>query len=430
MPFTEQMPLVGMVLFEKYVMCLIVCLTAISIEQYVPDVMPPNEFSNIVSVSWTDHLVFGEAEGRLSTMAALKQRMKKWKTELGARIILWRCTRDRIKGRYFTAKGYRHFFKAGKPKIVWNDFHVVPELAHDFGLIAFLYVSLFDEGWPLAPKKERLVSYHNRMHCQHVSWQSNFSRKNPHFSMVSRSGDQHQWGVLCLAYAEVRNHFIQRYLRLIDSGDFDGLFVCLRSQSKPAAFADQYGFNEPVRKDYLDRYGRDIRKQDFDLAAWRSLLGEYITRFFVELRNALGYKKKFLAVGVPRGNILGPPFGNTTLQWQTWIKEGLVDYLVIEQNSSQCPSMWHQLWPMHRGYGYLHNYLDGFGMKSLEEDLSQTYEKALKKGAVKLYLSRQWHKRSRKIEKALIQHPSVQGLVFSSFRNDNPKALMRNDWSH
>ena len=78
---------------------------------------------------------------------------------------------------------------------------------------------------------------------------------------------------------KVREHFIQRYLRLLGSGTFDGLFLCLRSQSRPADFADQFGFNKPVRQAYLEKHGRDICNENFDLQLWRDLLGENLTGF-------------------------------------------------------------------------------------------------------------------------------------------------------
>ncbi|UCE56867.1 MAG: hypothetical protein JSV31_15915 [Desulfobacterales bacterium] len=390
--------------------------------------MVTSDQRNIVSVSWGDHLAFGEGDGKLHTVAALRRRIERWKEELQAGIIHWRCTRDRINGRYFAGKGYQHFFKGIKQAIDWDDFVIVPEYANEFGLKAFLYVSLFDDGWPLLPKIGREISYHNKMHGQHVSWQSDFSRKNPQYALVDRNFRKRQWGVLCLAYSEVRHHLIGRYQRLVKAGYFDGLFVCLRSQSRPAEYADQFGFNEPIRQEYLKRYGKDILVEDFDLQKWRDLLGEYLTCFLRELRKALSGEQMRLAVGLPRGTVLGPPMGNTTLQWPIWVREGIVNQLVIDQNSSKCPSMWHELWPMHRGYGYIQNYLDGRGMNSLEEDLVCTYGPVLDGKNTKLYLARQWRKRSDIKEKDLLQQPIVQGLVFSSFRHDNPGPIQRNNW--
>jgi hypothetical protein len=385
--------------------------------------------NNIVSVSWSDHLIFGEGQGKLDTITALRKRMQHWKTDFGAKIIHWRCRRDRIKGKTFAGRGHRHFYKTHKSEVGWDDFKTVTDCAHDLGLKVFLYVSLFDEGWPLFPKKVREISYHNKMHCQHVSWQSDFSRNHPEYAVVDRTRNNRQWGVMCLGYPEVRRHFIQRYCRLLESGKFDGLFVCLRSQSKPADFADQFGFNEPIRKDFFKKYGRDILNEDFDVQRWRDLLGEYLTLFLFELRKTIETSNLLLALGVPRGDIIGPPLGNMTLKWKEWIKSELVDHLIIDQNSAKCPSMRHDLWPMHRGYGFLQNYLDGFNMNPLQEDLTNTYQPVFYRQKAKLYATRQWHKRSPQTEQALLKHPCVQGLVYSSFRHDNPGPIRRNEWN-
>jgi len=133
-------------------------------------------------------------------------------------------------------------------------------------------------------------------------------------------------------------------------------------------------------------------------------------------------------VGVPRGDVLGPPMGNSTLYWRDWVKRGIIDELVINQNSSQCPSMWHQLWPMHRGYGYLQNYLDGYKMPPLLDHLNSAYEPVFRNQQVDLYVARQWDERSEVEEKGILAQPVAKGLVFSSFRFDNPGAVARGDW--
>jgi len=387
-----------------------------------------NICKNIASVSWGDHLIFGEGDGKLSTPEALQRRMKHWHDELGAVCLHWRQTRSKMSGHFFAETDHNQPIEKIENALTWDDFEVVPKLAHENGMRADLYVTLFDEGWPLPSKREREISYHNKMHGQHVSWQSQFSYDHPEYTVLDKSGSKKQWGVLCLAYPQVRKYFVRLYLELLDGYDFDGLFVCFRSQSKPAEFADQFNFNEPVRRDFQEFYGKDILKDEFNLQDWRDLVGKYITDFLRMLRNELNKKNTSLSLGLPRGNVIGQPLGNATLQWQKWIRDGLIDNLVINQSSCQCPSMWHRLWPMHTGTGYLQNYLDSYNLPPLTKQLDQTYFPVVSKNSVKLYVARQWAQRSEKKESELLCNPAVSGLVFSTFRFDNPGPVARNNW--
>jgi len=383
---------------------------------------------NIVSVSWGDHLSFGEGDGRLDTPEKLQRRLPVWRDELGARALHWRMLRARIPGTYAAAPGYRHPSETAALRLEWDDFEVVPSLAHDAGVSPWLYVSLWDEGWPLAPESVRRVSYHNHMHGQHVAWQSHLARDHPEWLVVDRAGRERQEGVISLAYPEARRAFIDRWMRLIAPTRFDGLFVCLRSQSRPADTADQFGFNEPAVHDFRERYGVDVRHEPFDVYAWRDLLESYLTALLAELRAELTRLGRQLAVGCARGDVLGPPLGNATLAWREWVRRGLVDRLVIDQNSSQCPSMWHRLWPMHRGIGYVQNYLDAASLPALVEHITTTYAPAIAGTGVELFVARQWCERAPDVEARLAATPGVRGLVHGSFRHDNPEAVRRNDW--
>ncbi|MDP6390932.1 MAG: hypothetical protein QF654_13635 [Alphaproteobacteria bacterium] len=383
---------------------------------------------NIASVCWVDHLMFGERDGRLATADALARRIESWRQELDVGALHWRPKNRGVEFEFTTADGGEHPVVARSQDAAFDEVELVPKLAHDAGLEAHLYVSLFDEGWPLAPPEVRAVSYHNDMHCQHVAWQTTFGCNHPEFMLADRSGENRQMGVVCLAYESARAHFRQRYLSLLRDSAFDGLFLCLRSQSRPADFADQFGFNEPVRQDYRRDVGRGIDEGEFDVQTWRDILGAYLTTFIEELRQdlrAAGYR---LAVGAARGDILGPPLGNATLDWRGWIERSLVDQLVINQNSSRCPSMWHDLWPMHRGGGYLQNYLDGTGLADLTRHIHETYAPILEGHEAAIYVARQWDQRDATAEAELLAEPAVAGLVFSTFRHDNPDAVARGDW--
>ena len=388
-----------------------------------------NHKYEVASVSWPDHLVFGEGDGKLDSVDGLSRRMDTWREQLGTETIHWREVRTRSQlSHYYAAPDNPRTQERKIRSIDWDDFSVAPRLAHERGMRALLYVSILDDGRGLPGEEERRKSYHNDMHGQHVTWQTDWSRDHGQFSMESRDGQTRQTGVFCYGYPEVREHMKNRILSFVEGYEFDGVFICLRSQCRPADFADQFGFNDPVFDDYMRETGRDIRIEDFDLEAWRRLLGDYLTEFLRETSLALGKKGMVLGVGVPRGDIIGPPLGNWQLQWRSWIEEGIVRELVIDQNSSQCPSMWHQLWPMHRGYGYLQNYIDGKNLKSFADQISEDYAPVLAGSDSKLYLARQWYEPDEREEGALLGMTGVDGLVFSTFRYDNPGSVARGDF--
>ena len=393
--------------------------------------MTTNGRPNIVNVSWGDHLVFGDGEGRLETVDALRRRAEVWRDELDAGVMHWRQERTRKDGRSQTAPGYRTARKKrDRLEVDWDDFAVAPAVAREMGMKVHLYVPIFDEGRPLPSAAERAVSHHNPGHGRYRTWQSNFTIEHPEYVTVNRTGDVRQWGVLCLAYPEVRAYLVERFMRLMDGYDFDGLFLCLRSQSRPADHADEFGFNEPIRDEYMRRHGADILTEDFDVQAWRELQGEYMTEFLAELRAATRDAGRGLSIGCARGDIIGPPLGNAKLAWRDWVERDLIDDLVINQSSSQCPSLWIQLWPMHRGYGYAQSYLDGRGMPSLGDSLAEEYGPVLTDRDTQIYVARQWDERSATEEEALLSDPAVSGLAFSSFRHDNAELIAAHtgDW--
>lgn len=140
-------------------------------------------------------------------MHANQRRMPCWRDELSADILHWRMINTTPDVRCHAARRYRVRMKERIAALNWDYFETIPEVARREGLQPYLYVSLFDEGRPLPSKKERAVSYHNAMHGRHVTWQSEFSRLHSEYAITDRSGENRQWGILCLAYPQVRDHF-------------------------------------------------------------------------------------------------------------------------------------------------------------------------------------------------------------------------------
>jgi hypothetical protein len=62
-------------------------------------------------------------------------------------------------------------------------------------------------------------------------------------------------------------------------------------------------------------------------------------------------------------------------------------------------------------------------MLKLDKQLDEEYGPIIMKNRTNLFVARQWQQRNEEKEQELIQHPAVNGLVFSSFRFDNPDII-------
>ena len=72
------------------------------------------------------------------------------------------------------------------------------------------------------------------------------------------------------------------------------------------------------------------------------------------------------------------------------------------------------------------NGLQDKNLLTLNQQLVSSYNQAIDVSTVGLYVARLWDERS-KTEEALLSGTGVNGLAFSSFRVDNPKAVARGD---
>ena len=133
-------------------------------------------------------------------------------------------------------------------------------------------------------------------------------------------------------------------------------------------------------EEYRRRHGVDILHSDFDLESWRRIRGESLSLFLSEVKALLRAAGRRLSLAVPRGNYLGPPYGNLHLDWQKWVRDGLVDELVVNVISGR------QLTEGLSGYGYLNNGEDGVGLNPLDQDLARVYGSVCRRAGCRLYL--------------------------------------------
>jgi hypothetical protein len=86
-----------------------------------------------VSVSWGDHLSFGDGDGRLDTPDNCSVVCRCGAMSLVPGSVHWRMLRSRIAGTYSGAPGYRHPSDTAAKTLDWDDFAIVPAMAREEG---------------------------------------------------------------------------------------------------------------------------------------------------------------------------------------------------------------------------------------------------------------------------------------------------------
>jgi hypothetical protein len=157
--------------------------------------------------------------------------------------------------------------------------------------------------------------------------------------------------------------------------------------------------------------------------------GEGLTDLLRDLRGlTLEYGKR-LAIGVPRGDFMGPPIGNLHLDWRTWLTVGVVDSLVVGQISEICPSAWVHLWPEHSVADHLVDPVRFVGLRPIAQDLDEVFGPVASVAGAELFLSRLHEHTDRDLEARLVaDHPHLTGIQYSTFRRDLAEAAAALPW--
>ena len=246
--------------------------------------------------------------------------------------------------------------------------------------------------------------------------QAVFVKEHPEYLVVDRTLTKRHWGILEWAYPEAREYIIDGLEKLVDEYDYDGVYLDTRTECKCIDYADQYGFNAPIVKEYLNRYGVNILNQNFELDKWRRLRGEYLTLLFKEVKDLLSERGKRFAVGTVRGNYVGAPIGNLYVDWQKWVNEQIINELYLDMHG-WCWTT--GLGAKVKGYGYLIDYADNIGLNPLEDDLKNVYEPVFKNSKCELFIGENKLPEGRDEKlKFLEQFPFLTGLLVEGLGDD------------
>lgn len=135
------------------------------------------------------------------------------------------------------------------------------------------------------------------------------------------------------SFPEVREWWLSWVKSCLEAGA-DGIELRVRNHHNTFAWGE-VGFEQPVREEFLKRYGIDIwETDDFDKVAWRRLRGEGYTDFLREAKKLAASYQKPLGAHISPSEGVGPEIGaamNIDWDWRTWIEEDLIDSVTMKE---------------------------------------------------------------------------------------------------
>lgn len=146
---------------------------------------------------------------------------------------------------------------------------------------------------------------------------------------LARGKDRSPIAVMSPSFPETRALWMTWVRAMLDAGA-DGIDI--RMGNHHAEFSwGEFGFEQPVRDEMLQRTGVDIwTTDDFDRDLWRRIRGEGWTQFMREASALTRARGKRFAAHIDGHYDAAPGLPGTmnmTFDWQTWLREGLLDYV-------------------------------------------------------------------------------------------------------
>jgi hypothetical protein len=179
-------------------------------------------------------------------------------------------------------------------------------------------------------------------------FESKLKLEHPEWAPVDRHGARRQGGPIELAYPEARKALVDLTVKETLMAGYDGICFLTYVENYSLRFQDEFGYSDPIVEDFKRQYKLDLRTESFRRGAsredWLRLRGSYITAFLRELKAELDQHKIKLGMVVnsndPRQsqswNVpeLVNTAGSHLMDVDTWVREGLVDELLIYGNNS------------------------------------------------------------------------------------------------
>ena len=259
----------------------------------------------------------------------------------GVNRIWWRGGQDEVWGKQFVIRPENRLFWR-----IWewwkdNQYRraklnrVAVEAAHKRGMTIWLTYGLFDNGsqadagyvgFPYAAE--------DKLRLQHPEW-----------APVNKWGTWRQGGPLEFAYPEARRAVAEYLTDYVVEGGYDGLSLLTYAENFSQRYEDEFGYSEPIVKEFQRRHGVNILHEPFDKKKWARLRGEYVETFLRELRSRLSKHGKKLAIVVDGRDPTRPMLWNVdggvrtagSLQWspRQWLTTKTVDEMCLFSRATE-----------------------------------------------------------------------------------------------
>ena len=185
------------------------------------------------------------------------------------------------------------------------------------------------------------------------TFESKLKLAHPEWAPADKHGVRRQGGPIELAYPAARAALVDIIVQETLKAGYDGISFLTYVENYSLRFADEFGYSDPIVEDFKRQYKVDIRTEPFKRGAsredWLRLRGSYITAFLRELKSELDQHQIKLGMVANSNDPRQPQSWNVPelvmtagshfMDVDAWVREGLVDELLVYGNNSSQSQM-------------------------------------------------------------------------------------------
>ena len=205
--------------------------------------------------------------------------------------------------------------------------------ARKHGVKIFMHTGLFESG--MQPDVGIISPYlfENPLRIEHPEWLS-----------IDRWGELRCPGTIAFCYPNARKATIDALVKHIVDRGYDGVNFYTYVENYGVSYFEQFGYNQPIIDAFQKRYPAVDPRMGILTGEHKAYLarcrGEFLTLFLKELKERLDVEGKTMSVELDPVNLNLPspwppkPFpvvGNVYVDYDQWIKDGIVDGLCIPE---------------------------------------------------------------------------------------------------